>query len=76
MLDLDPAVFGPVTAIAAFSAAGDACGYASIHGTHVDIHFSSPSATMGSAAGMPLVGRNLIFLPDTSCWSGANGFHG
>jgi uncharacterized protein (TIGR03437 family) len=54
-LDLDPTVFGPVTAIATFSAAGDACGYAIISGSHVDIHFASPSATLGSAAGMPLV---------------------
>lgn len=53
-LDLDPAVFGPVTAIATFSAAGDACGYAKVNGSHLDIHFASPSATLGSAAGMPL----------------------
>jgi uncharacterized protein (TIGR03437 family) len=54
-LDLDPKVFGPVTAIANFSAAGDASGYATINGAHLDIHFASPSATLGSAAGMPLI---------------------
>jgi hypothetical protein len=59
-LNLDPTVFGGVTAIAAFSAAGDAAGYASVSGSHVDIHFASPSASMGSAAGMPLV---VIIVP-------------
>jgi uncharacterized protein (TIGR03437 family) len=54
-LDLDPKVFGPVTAIANFSAAGDASGYATINGAHLDIHLASPSATLGSAAGMPLI---------------------
>jgi len=51
-LDLDPAVFGPVTAIATFSAVGDACGYATINGTHLDIHFAG---TLGSAAGTPVI---------------------
>jgi hypothetical protein len=54
-LDLDPKVFGPVTAIANFSAAGDASGFATVNGSHVDIHFQSASGTLGSAAGMPLV---------------------
>jgi uncharacterized protein (TIGR03437 family) len=53
--DLDPTVFGPVTGIAVLSAAGDGCGYAMINGSHLDIHLASPSATLGSTAGMPLV---------------------
>jgi hypothetical protein len=54
-LNLDPTVFGAVTAIAAFSASGDAAGYASVSGNQVDIHFASQSASLGSAVGMPLV---------------------
>lgn len=54
-IDLDPGVFGPVSAIATFSAAGDSCGFADISGSHVDVHFQSVSATLGSAAGTPLV---------------------
>jgi uncharacterized protein (TIGR03437 family) len=54
-LDLDPTIFGPVSAIATFSAAGDGSGFAFISGSHIDIHFASLSATLGSAAGMPLV---------------------
>ena len=54
-LDLDPMVFGPVTAIATFSVAGDGSGFATVKGSHVDIHFQSPLGTLGSAAGMPLV---------------------
>jgi len=54
-VNLDSTLFGPVTAIAAFSAAGDAAGYASVNGNRVDIHFASGSGSLGSAAGMPLV---------------------
>ena len=61
-LDLDPTVSGPVTAIATFSAAGDACGFANISGSHVDIHFASPSSTLGSAASVPLVDIKVPIL--------------
>jgi uncharacterized protein (TIGR03437 family) len=87
-LDLDPAFFGPVTAIATFSAAGDACGYATISGQHIDIHLSSPSASLGSAAGMPLVVITVPTLagaksgaqatitadPTRSPWNGSQSF--
>jgi len=54
-LNLDPTVFGPVTAIATFSAAADGSGFATVNGSHLDIHFQSASGTLGSAAGIPLV---------------------
>ena len=54
-LDLDPKFFGPIAAIATFSAAGDAAGYAEIKGSRVEIHFNSASASMGVVNGLPLV---------------------
>ena len=53
-IDLDPTVFGSVTGIATFSAEGDASGFATVNGSHVDIHLQSASGTLGSAASMPL----------------------
>src|SRR5438552_1984619 len=40
-INLDPAVFGSVTMVSAFSANGDAFGLAQISGLHVDVHFGS-----------------------------------
>ena len=84
---LDPTVFGGITGIAAFSAAGDAAGYASVNGNRVDLHFASQSASMGSAGGMPLVVIAVPILatakagaqgaittdPTGSAWNGAQG---
>jgi len=54
-VDLDPAVFGSVTAAYAFSANGDAYGLAKITGLHVDVHFGSQSAGVGQLPGVPIV---------------------
>jgi hypothetical protein len=53
-IDLDPAVFGDIAAIAVFSANGDAMGYANVNGQHADAHFSSPSNGIGLLPGLPV----------------------
>ena len=62
-IDFDPEFFGDVMAVSAFSAAGDAQGYASVRGRHVEIYFSSPSATMGVVRGLPVVAVTVPVLP-------------
>ena len=53
-MDLDPTIFGSISQVAVFSAAGDAIGYANVSGRHVDAHFSSPSGGVGQLTGLPL----------------------
>src|ERR1700681_2306271 len=42
-IDLDPTLFSSITAASAFSANGDAFGFAQINGLHVDVQFGSLS---------------------------------
>jgi uncharacterized protein (TIGR03437 family) len=53
-MDLDPTVFSSITKVAAFSAAGDAMGYANVNGLHVDAHVSSASGTIGQTPELPV----------------------
>ena len=46
-IDLDPAVFGAISDVTVFGAAGDALGYARVAGRHAEVHFSSPSGSIG-----------------------------
>lgn len=53
-MDFDPTVFGSIGNIAVFSATGDAMGYANVNALHVDVHFSSPTASIGQLPGLPI----------------------
>ena len=53
-IDLDPAVFGALSDVTVFGAAGDALGYARVAGRHAEVHFSSPSGTIGQLPGLPV----------------------
>ena len=39
-LDLDPTIFGPIAGVAAFSATGDAIGWAVVDSTHLSVSLS------------------------------------
>jgi uncharacterized protein (TIGR03437 family) len=53
-IDLDPAVFGEISDVTVFGAAGDALGYARVAGRHAEVHFSSPSGSIGQLPGLPV----------------------
>jgi hypothetical protein len=55
VMDLDPSVFGEIGAVAVFSAAGDAYGFATATGQHLDVQFSSPSGSVGQLRNLPIV---------------------
>lgn len=62
-IDFDPEFFGEVMAASAFSAAGDAQGYATVTGRHVDVRFFSPSGSVGLLKGLPVVTVTVPLLP-------------
>ena len=53
-IDLDPTVFGAITDVTVFSATGDVLGYADVAGRHAEVHFSSPSGSIGQLPGLPI----------------------
>jgi uncharacterized protein (TIGR03437 family) len=53
-MDFDPAVFGDIANIGVFSATGDASAYAHVDAGHVDVHFWSPSASIGQLPDLPV----------------------
>lgn len=55
VVKLDPTIFGTTTAVATFSAAGDAWGSASITSQQVDAQFTSPSGGLGRLPGLPVL---------------------
>jgi uncharacterized protein (TIGR03437 family) len=63
VMDLDPAVFGPIQAAGVFGANGDAYGLATIAGEHLDAQFYSPSAGIGQLAGLPVLVVSVPVLP-------------
>jgi IPT/TIG domain len=65
-MDLDPTVFGSVTAVSAFSANGDAAGVAQIEGLHVDVRFASANGGIGRLAQVPLVVVTATVLPNAT----------
>ena len=54
-LDLDPTVFGDITAINAFSATGDQIGAADIRARHAEVEFKSGSGGIGRLPGYPVL---------------------
>jgi uncharacterized protein (TIGR03437 family) len=54
-IDLDPTIFASVSAATAFSANGDAYGFAQITGLHVLVNFGSPTGGVGQLPGEPMV---------------------
>ena len=62
-MDFDPAVFGDIAGVAAFSAAGDAIGYASVQGQHVDAHFKAISGGIGQLSDLPIFTVRIAVLP-------------
>ncbi len=53
-MDFDPAIFGNIASVAAFSATGDQSGYATPQGLHVLASFTSLSASFGQLPGLPI----------------------
>ena len=54
-IDLDPSVFGEITNVALFGAAGDVAGYARVYAGHVDAHFRSASGSIGQLPSLPVL---------------------
>ena len=54
-IDLDPTMFASVTTATAFSANGDAYGFAQITGLHVVVQFGSLTDGVGQLPGIPMV---------------------
>jgi hypothetical protein len=62
-MDLDPSMFSSVASVSAFGANGDTAGVAQVQGLHVDVHFTSPSAGIGSLSEIPVVVVTATALP-------------
>jgi uncharacterized protein (TIGR03437 family) len=62
VMQLDPTVFASVTTVCAFSANGDAYGFAKITGLNVDVWFGSQSGGVGQLVGMPIVAVTAVVL--------------
>ena len=64
VIQLDPAIFGPITDVQIFSAAGDALGTAILQGTRADVRFSAISGTIGRLAGVPIATVTAMVLSE------------
>jgi uncharacterized protein (TIGR03437 family) len=53
-MTFDPAIFGPILNVAAFSATGDQAGYANVNGSQLTASVSSPSASLGQIPDLPI----------------------
>jgi hypothetical protein len=53
-MNFDPAIFGTVASVAAFSATGDQTGYATLQGQQVVAGFTSSSASFGQLPDLPV----------------------
>jgi uncharacterized protein (TIGR03437 family) len=62
-VDFDAAFFGDVSAVSAFSSAGDAHGSASVEGRRVTVRFASSSGSLGVIRGLPIVAVTVPVLP-------------
>jgi uncharacterized protein (TIGR03437 family) len=62
-MDFDPAIFGTIASVAVFSSTGDAFGYARVQGTHLEAHFSSPSASAAQLPELPILAVSIPVLP-------------
>jgi hypothetical protein len=54
-INLDPSVFGDITNVALFSAAGDAAGYGRVGGRIIGANFGSPSGSIGQLPDLPIL---------------------
>ena len=64
IIQLDPAIFGPITDVQIFSAAGDALGTAILQGTRADVRFSAISGTIGRLGGLPIATVTAMVLSE------------
>ena len=55
VMKFDPAVFGPISSVAVFSAQGDAVGIASVSGQSLDVFVSSAAGGIGQLPRLPIV---------------------
>lgn len=55
VLDIDPAVFGPISAVDVFSATGDQVGLYKLLDRRVEVQFSSTTGGIGRLPGMPAI---------------------
>ncbi len=53
-MTFDPAIFGPILNVAAFSATGDQAGYANVNGQQLTASVSSSSASLGQLPDLPI----------------------
>src|ERR1700736_2392710 len=53
-IDVDPSVFGDISAIHVFSASGDQQGVAKLQGRHADVVFSANSGGLGRLPNVPV----------------------
>jgi uncharacterized protein (TIGR03437 family) len=63
VLDLNPAVFGPVASVDVFSAAGDQVGTANVQNRHIDAQFKSITGGVGRLPGLPVLTVVAPVLP-------------
>ena len=68
-IDLDPAVFGIISAINVFSASGDQVGLASLQGRHADVQFTSDSGGVGRLPDFPVLQVTVPVLTSTNAGS-------
>jgi hypothetical protein len=61
-IDFDPAIFGNIANVAAFSATGDQLGYATVQGQHVTASFTASSASLGQLPALPVLVINVPVL--------------
>ena len=54
-MTFDPAIFGNIASVAAFSATGDQTGFATLNGAQLMVYFSSSSASLGQLPDLPVL---------------------
>ena len=63
VMDFYSSVFGDIGAVAVFSAAGDAYGFATATSQNLDVQFSSPSGSVGQLRNLPIVVATIPVRP-------------
>jgi len=66
LVSFDPSIFGSITQVAFFSAAGDAYGAPTIQGTMLDLNFQSASGGVGCLPGLPVFTVTIPILATAS----------
>ena len=65
VMQFDPAVFGPISSVAVFSAQGDAMGIATVSGQSLDVSISSAAAGIGQLPHLPVLTVTIPVLATT-----------